>query len=358
MTTSEVIWESVCFLAVITHVPIIKMWHHPRATVTPQHGGAPLRIFQGASERTPSCSHRRVCRGAPGPAVAPEPAGFGAAAALPRQRRHGPPAPWRASAVGIVGENTFWHGFVAYFWVQILRNQFYPILGFEMFRFHLSCPLFFEQQCDLLLGTAISHSTGEFRAEVRRKSTTRHTTLCMTLCISGSKSLVTRRNWDPRRLSAWSANSCSGPNLSAVASARHRSLGPWYPSHGSWRQPSAMLRHQPLWWKMWDIVGQTWTNNIWVSCFLFGILWYPLDCTTTGSCAGCFQPPDIVRNTTEHRAGHKSTVTPWKPQRSLVQDPQLTHTRGAPITCSGIWTGRASSRQRGQAAQGAPFAQF
>ena len=35
------------------------------------------------------------------------------------------------------------------------------------------------------------------------------------------------RDWGPHRLSAKSAKRCSGPNLSAVASARHRSLGPW-----------------------------------------------------------------------------------------------------------------------------------
>ena len=53
------------------------------------------------------------------------------------------------------------------------------------------------------------------------------TNTCLLMCWS------LWRDWGPHRLSAKSANSCSGPNLSAVASARHRSLGPWWClSHG------------------------------------------------------------------------------------------------------------------------------
>ena len=91
------------------------------------------------------------------------------------------------------------------------------------------------------------------------------------LCgISGCKSAVTRqysswlnntclrmclslwRDWGPHRCSAWSAKRSSGPNLSAVASARHRSLGPWWClSHGC-------AYHMAM---QWSTMSPTWKTN-------------------------------------------------------------------------------------------------
>ena len=99
----------------------------------------------------------------------------------------------------------------------------------------------------------------------------RSTAFTLQLCgISGSKSMVTRqysswlnstcllmcwslwRDWGPHRCSAKSANPCSGPNLSAVASARHRSLGPWWClSHGC-------AYHMAV---RWSTMSPTWKTN-------------------------------------------------------------------------------------------------
>ena len=58
------------------------------------------------------------------------------------------------------------------------------------------------------------------------------------------------RDWGPHRFSAKSA--LSGPNLSAVASARHRSLGPWWClSHGC-------AYHMAM---RWSTMSPTWKTN-------------------------------------------------------------------------------------------------
>ena len=111
------------------------------------------------------------------------------------------------------------------------------ILGFKLFWFHLSscCRLYWLML--LLVVNTVAYCN--LRLSL------------LQLCgISGCKSAVTRQysswlnstrllmwslwgDWGPHRLSAKSALSCSGPNPSAVASARHRSLGPWWClSHG------------------------------------------------------------------------------------------------------------------------------
>ena len=231
-----------------------------RHGVCPQHGtsAAPRWTSPAAAAPTPSCSPRWASSGARGPAAAPWPPGIVAAAARPRRRRRAPPAPGRASAVERHGsrkvptapwrrEGTFLTicGVVAYFWIQVLgeKPRFWDSICFVA----IWCLLY--KYCCLLQSTAFT----------------------LRLCgISGCESVVTRqysswlnhtcllmcwslwRDWDPHRLSAKSASWCSGPNLSTVASARHRSLGPWWClSHGC-------AYHMAM---RWSTMSPTWKTN-------------------------------------------------------------------------------------------------
>ena len=243
-----------CFSAFFPTFPNTKCSAiHPPPWLQHSTSAAPRWTSPGGAAPTPSCSPRRASRGARGPAAAPRPPGLGAAAARPRRRRRGPPARPRASAVERHGsrkvptapwrEGTFFSicGVVADFWIQISgeKTRFWDSTCFDS---TWAVAAGYTDWCCLMLVV----------------NTVACCNLQLSLCgfaafliISGCTSLVTGqysswlnntcllmcwslwRDWDPHRLSAKSANSCSGPNLSAVASARHRSLGPWWClSHG------------------------------------------------------------------------------------------------------------------------------
>ena len=72
---------------------------HPPRCLQHSTSAAPRWTSPGGAAPTPSCAHRRACRGARGPAAARSRPGLGAAAARPPRRRRGPPAPARALAV-------------------------------------------------------------------------------------------------------------------------------------------------------------------------------------------------------------------------------------------------------------------
>ena len=242
---------------------------HPPRWLQHSTSTAPRQTSPGPAAPTPSCSPRWASCGARGPAAAPGPPGLGAAAARPPPRRHGPPARTRASAVDRHGsrqvstapwrEGAFFH----YLWCRGIFLDPSPwweneIPGFELFWFHLSScyRLYFLMLFELVVNT-VAYCNLQLSL--------------LRLCgISGCKSLVTRQysswlnnrcllmcwplwgDWGPHRPSAWSAKRSSGPNLFAVASARHRSLGPWWClSHG--RAYHMAMR--------WPTMSPTWKTN-------------------------------------------------------------------------------------------------
>ena len=167
---------------------------------------------------------------------APQRLGLGEGAAVLQRVRQ--PQPWIATGAEKFPtapwgrEGTFFH----YLWCRGIfldPNLWWEneILGFELFWFHLS-------SCYRLYRLMLSDACCKYCCLLQSMA------LLLQLCgISGCRSAVTRqysswlnntcllmclslwRDWGPHRFSAKSALSCSGPNLSAVASARHRSLG-------------------------------------------------------------------------------------------------------------------------------------
>ena len=146
---------------------------------------------------------------------------------------------------------------VAYFWIQVPggKTRFWDSICCD---FTWAVATGYTFWCYLML---VVNNCGLLRS----------TAFTLQLCgISGSKSMVTRqysswlnstcllmcwslwRDWGPHRCSAKSANPCAGPNLSAVASARHRSLGPWWClSHGC-------AYHMAM---RWSTMSPTWKTN-------------------------------------------------------------------------------------------------
>ena len=105
------------------------------------------------------------------------------------------------------------------------------ILGFDLFWCYLMLVVDTVAYCNLqlsLCGFAAFLDANLWWQDNTVLDSTNSTNTCLLMCSS------LWRDWGPHRLSAKSALWCSGPNFSAVASARHRSLGPWWClSHGS-----------------------------------------------------------------------------------------------------------------------------
>ena len=190
-------------------------------------------------------------------ASAPQRLGLGEGAAV--HQHLGEPRPWIATGAEKFpklswGESFWLCGFIdPNLWWE---NE---ILGFELFWFHLS-------SCYRLYFLMLFDACCKYCCNMLQS-----TAFTLRLCgMSGCKSLVTRqysswlnstcllmcsslwRDWGPHRLSAKSASPCSGPNLSAVASARHRNLGPWWClSHGC-------AYHMAM---RWSTMSPTWKTN-------------------------------------------------------------------------------------------------
>ena len=229
-----------------------KMQHHPKERWM-QHStsAAPRWTSLGASERAPSCSPRWASRGARGPAAAPGPRRSSGSASEKAPRasstyaslgRGSPPGP--KSSHGFVEERAHVFticGVVAYFWIQVPgeKTRFWDSIYSD---FTWAVATGYTDWCYLMLvvnnvaycnlqlslcGFAAFLDANLWWQDNTVLDSTNSTNTCLLMCWSLG------RDWDPHRLSAWSALSCSGPNLSAVASARHRSLGPWWClSHG------------------------------------------------------------------------------------------------------------------------------
>ena len=225
---------------------------HPPRWLQHSTSAAPRWTSPGSTAPPPSCSPRWASRGARGPAAAPGPPGLGGGAAPPPRRHRGPPAPGRASAVDRHGsrkvstapwrrEGTIFTicGVVAYFWIQVPgeKTRFWDSNCFDftwavatgytlLMLFDACC-----KYCWILQSTAFTFAAlWDFWMQICGDKTIQFLTqqyVFAIMCVS------LWRDWGPHRFSAKSALSCSGPNLSAVASARHRSLGPWWClSHG------------------------------------------------------------------------------------------------------------------------------
>ena len=243
---------------------------HPPRWLQHSTSAAPRWTSPGTAAPTPSCSPRWASRGARGPAAAPGPPGIGAAAARPPRRRRGPPARTRASAMDRHGSRKVptasWRRRGHCFYYLWFRGIFLDpnlwweneILGFELFWFHLSSCyrlyllILFDaccKYCCLLQSTAftlqLSNISGCKSLVTRQYSSWLNNT-CLLMCSS------LWRDWGPHRCSAKSAKRCSGPNLLAVASAQHRSLGPWWClSHGC-------AYHMAM---RWSTMSPTWKTN-------------------------------------------------------------------------------------------------
>ena len=201
----------------------------------PQHStsAAPCWTSPGASAPTPSCSPWRACCSARGPGAAPWPPVLGAAAARPRPRRRAPPAPGRASAVDRDGSRTVptapWRreGTFLTLWFHGSKsldpNIFWVVAIGYTYWCYLMLVVNTVAYCNLqlsLCGFLASLGANLWWQDNTVLDSTIHVYFLL-MCWS------LWRDWGPHRLSAKSASWCSGPNLSAVASARHRSLGPW-----------------------------------------------------------------------------------------------------------------------------------
>ena len=234
------------FSCIFSNLAQHKMQHHPPATVTAaQH-------ISGASPNFPSFSSTYPklftamsvsrCSGPRSRSVASRPRRRSGAASAKAPRasstsaslsRGSPREP--KSSHGSVEERGH---FFDYLWCRGIfldPNLWWEneILGFELFWFHLSscCRLYWLmlfdaccKYCWILQSTAFTLQlcgiSGCKSAVTRQYSSWLNNT-CLLMCSS------LWRDWGPHRLSAWSAKRCSEPNLSAVASARDRSLGPW-----------------------------------------------------------------------------------------------------------------------------------
>ena len=232
-----------------------KMQHHPPATVTAaQHiSGASLnfpRCFRTSAKLFTAMSVSRCsgpsCRSR---ASRPRRSSGSASAKAPRASstyaslgRGSPPGP--KSSHGFVEERAHVFticGVVAYFWIQVPggKTRFWDSIYSD---FTWAVATGYTDWCYLMLvvnnvaycnlqlslcGFAAFLDANLWWQDNTVLDSTNSTNTCLLMCWSLG------RDWDPHRLSAWSALSCSGPNLSAVASARHRSLGPWWClSHG------------------------------------------------------------------------------------------------------------------------------
>ena len=247
------IWKcGCCFFCFFPNFSPHKMQHHPPATVTAaQHiSGASLNFpsFSSTNAKLFTAMSVTRCSGPRSRSVASR-----------TRRRSGSAsakAPRASSTVASLGrgsprESKSFHGsvgerghFFYYLWCRGIFVDLSPwwenkIPCFKLFWFHLSscCRLYWLmlfdaccKYCCLLQSTAFTlrlcRISGCKSAVTRQYSSWLNNT-CLLMCWS------LWRDWGPHRLSAWSATACSGPNLSAVASARHRSLGPWWClSHG------------------------------------------------------------------------------------------------------------------------------
>ena len=249
-----------------------KMQHHPSATVSAaQH-------ISGASLNFPSCSRTNPklftamsvtrcsgpsCRSVAsrsrrrsGSASAKAPRCTSTVASLRRgspREPQGSTAPWRR-------EGTFLTicGVVAYFWIQVPgeKTRFWDsncfdftwavAIGYTLLMLYLMLVVNAVAYCNLRLSLLRLCGISGCKSLVTRQYSSWLNNRCLLMC------WPLWRDWGPHRLSAWSAKRSSGPNLSAVASARHRSLGPWWClSHGC-------AYHMAM---RWSTMSPTWKTN-------------------------------------------------------------------------------------------------
>ena len=261
LTNSEILWKcGCCFLAIFPNLAQHKMQHHPPATMTaaqhisgaslnfPKRSSTDAKLFTVVSvSRCSGPSWRSVAsrsRRRSGSASAKAPRASSTWASLSRGSPREP-----KSSQSFRGERVF--DFVVS-WIQISGSNIFwavavdpspswenKILGFELFWFHLSSCyrlyllMLFDaccKYCCLLQSTAFTlrlYGISGCKSVVTGQYSSWLNNTCLLMCWS------LWRDWGPHRLSARSAKRCSGPNLSAIASARHRSLGPWWClSHG------------------------------------------------------------------------------------------------------------------------------
>ena len=224
----EMIWKcGCCFPAPFPNTKCSTI--RPPRWLQHSTSAAPRWTSPGGAAPMPSCSPRWACCGARGPGAALWPPGLGASAAPPRRRRRAPAARTPASAVDRHGSRKVsaapWRRESFWLWaVAILIDIFWAVaIGCT----YWCCLMLFDAYCKyccLLQSTAFTlrlcRISGCTSLVTKQYSSWLNNT-CLLMCWS------LWRDWGPHRCSAKSAKRCSGPNLLAVASARHRSLGPW-----------------------------------------------------------------------------------------------------------------------------------
>ena len=221
---------------------------HPPRWLQHSTSAAPRWTSPGAAAQTPSCSPRWASRCARGPGAALRPPGRrrsgSASAKAPRAcstfaslSRGSPREP--KSSHGFRRENSFWlFGFMD-------PNIFWAVATGYTDWCCLMLVVNTVAYCNLQL--SLCGFAAFLDANVRWQD---NTVLDSTIRVC--KNLQCVDLWDPHRVSAKSAKRCSGPNLSAVASARHRSLGPWWClSHGC-------AYHMAT---RWSTMSPTWKTN-------------------------------------------------------------------------------------------------